>query len=234
MASFDLSAIIPMALFGAFVGLVLDLWKRFRETPDAAKLSEPVEAPATETKLGADRIEPVNRGENKWAPPSERTETATLIIDEIDDQKTARLDKDESAESLPANLNEKKMRFLAGGILFLCLLSLVWTEDEDKVIGLVELLALCGAWVCTVLLWSARLTVSLKAWGLELLRVLHAFGIVLGGVMIIVGVLSILYAVLHPKLMSDPGVAKVAAFAFLSIISGFVLFAACKSRDKKP
>ena len=233
MAAPDLATIIPMAIFGAVIGLALDLWKRFRETPDDAKQSEPVEAPASEPKVGTDRIVPVNRGENKWAPPSERTETATRIIDEVDDQKTARLDKDESAESLPAKLNEKKKRFLAGGILFLCLLSLVWTDEGDKVIGLAELLALCGAWVCAVMLWSVRLTVICKSWSLELLRVLRAFGIVLGSVLMIGGVIAILYAVSHPKLMNDPGVAKAAAIGFLSIIAGIALFAAAKWRDKK-
>jgi hypothetical protein len=235
MASIDLSAIIPIALFGALVGLALDLWRRFREKPDDAKLSEPLEAPNTEPKLGVDRIVMVNKGENKWAPPSERTNTATKIIDEIVDQKTARLDKKESAESFLAKLSETKKRFLAGGILFLCLLSLVWNDDGDKVIGLAELMALCGAWVCTVLLWTTRLTVSLKSCVIELLQVLHVFGILLGIVMMIFGLVAILYAVSHPlsQFTNDTGIAKAAAIGVLSSISGFALFVACKSRDKK-
>ena len=132
-------------------------------------------------------------------------------------------------------MTDLQKRILAGGILFLCLISLLWTDDDHKVIGLTELLALCGALVCTVLLWSSRLTVSLKAWLIELLQVLHALGILFGVVMMIFGLFAILYAVSHPlsQLTNDTGIAKAAAIGVLSSVLGFALFAACKSRDKK-
>jgi len=131
-------------------------------------------------------------------------------------------------------MTDIKKRILAGGILFLCLLSLVWTNHGEKVIGLTELLALSGAWACTVILWSLRLTVICKAWCLELLRVLRAAGVVLGGVSMIVGGVAILYAVSHPHLMNDPQAGKAAAIGIIASISGFALFAASKWRDKNP
>ena len=185
MAAPDLATIIPMALFGALVGLALDLWRRFREKPDDAKLSEPLEAPNTEPKLGVDRIVMVNKGENKWAPPSDRTDTATQIIGEVVDQKTASPDKNESAEIFPAKLSETKKRVLAGGILFLCLLSLVWTEGYRgrKVVGLNELVALIGAWTCLIWLWSqakmhhfaGRILKTVKGIGIRILGSLFKF-----------------------------------------------------------
>ena len=84
------------------------------------------------------------------------------------------------------------------------------------------------------MLWSARLTANFKSWGLELLRVLRAFGIVLGGVSMIVGGVAILYAVSHPHLMNDPQAGKAAAIGIIASISGFALFAASKWRDKNP
>jgi hypothetical protein len=132
-------------------------------------------------------------------------------------------------------MTDLRKRILAGGILALCLLSLFWTDYRDhKVIGLTELVALCGSWACAVWLWSAHLIAICKAWGLELLRVLRAFGIVLGGVSMIVGGVAILYAVSHPHLMNDPQAGRVGAFGILASISGFTLFAVSKWRDKKP
>jgi hypothetical protein len=61
-------------------------------------------------------------------------------------------------------MTDLRKRILAGGILFLCLLSLVWTNDDGKMIGLTELLALSGAWACAVWLWGAKATKLVLCW----------------------------------------------------------------------
>lgn len=63
-------------------------------------------------------------------------------------------------------ISSLKKRLLAGGILSLCLLSLVWTEGyrEQKVIGLTELVALCGAWTCAVWLWTESASRLFRRW----------------------------------------------------------------------
>jgi hypothetical protein len=70
----------------------------------------------------------------------------------------------ESTGAGTEDIGSLKRRFLAGGILALCVLSLFWTDYRDhKVIGLSELVALCGSWACAVWLWSND--AALKIWG---------------------------------------------------------------------
>lgn len=155
MAALDLSAIIPLAILGAFFGLAVELWKRVWNIPEEATNDNPEEVSTIEIKRDQE-ITPV---ENKWAPQPQGTDAATRIVEEVVDQKPTRAENNETTESLkrlPANLSETKKMFLAGGILVLCLLSLLWTEGykDRKVIGLTELVALIGAWTCLIWFWN--------------------------------------------------------------------------------
>ena len=58
-------------------------------------------------------------------------------------------------------MSQKKLRVIASGVLIFCLLSLLWTDYGDKVIGLTELISLSGAWACVVWLWPQNASIQL-------------------------------------------------------------------------
>lgn len=97
------------------------------------------------------------------------------------------------------NLSETKKKFLAAGLMTLCALSLLWSENygNRKVLGLSELLALSGIWVCLVWLWSerfARRCFELVKWvAMFLCSAIEFF--FLWGLILALPILMIIYAV---------------------------------------
>jgi len=57
-------------------------------------------------------------------------------------------------------MKPEKIRVLVAGLLTLCLLSLIWMDGYERVIGLTELVAASGAWTCSVWLWNRSYVVQ--------------------------------------------------------------------------
>jgi hypothetical protein len=71
-------------------------------------------------------------------------------------------------------MTEKKTKVVVAGLLVLCLLSLLWEDYGEKVIGLTELVAASGAWFSAVWLWKGEWSVPIGRGGRRLVAFMSA------------------------------------------------------------
>ena len=132
-------------------------------------------------------------------------------------------------------MTDLQKRILAGGFLALCLLSLFWTDYRDrKIIGLSELVALCGSWACAVWLWKPTYTAALLSWRAAFTPYFLLFCKIAGrGIMLLSGITAVvIIALLSSSMRLQAGMGLIIALAFFMLGLGLDMFADYSRRKK--